>query len=331
MNAVLANSVRAETRMTSAVFCGDGRMRMVEAPLPVPGFGEVLVRLQGCGVCASNLPVWEGRAWFDYPLQPGAPGHEGWGEIVALGDGVQEFAVGERVALLSQHAYASHDVAPTSMIARIPDCVGERPLPGEPLACAVNILRRSDVRPGQWVAVVGVGFIGALVVQLAAKAGARVIALTRRTWALNQARHGGAAYTFNSSNAHAATGAVLELTGGLGCERVIEAAGEQATLDLATALCAEGGRLMLAGYHQDGPRRVDMQQWNWRGLDVINAHERDPAVAARGLREALQAVADGTLDPFPLITHSVPLGELGRAFDWMRERPDGFMKGVVVP
>jgi hypothetical protein len=53
-------------------------------PLP----GEVRVALEGCGVCGSNLPVWEGREWFTYPLQPGAPGHEGWGEVAAVGDGV---------------------------------------------------------------------------------------------------------------------------------------------------------------------------------------------------------------------------------------------------
>jgi threonine dehydrogenase-like Zn-dependent dehydrogenase len=88
---------------------------------------------------------------------------------------------------------------------------------------------------------------------------------------------------------------------------------------------------VIAGYHQDGPRQVDMQQWNWRGLDAINAHERDLAVVARGMQEAMAAVAYGVLDPTPFITHSVPLAELGRAFELMRERPDGFMKAVALP
>jgi threonine dehydrogenase-like Zn-dependent dehydrogenase len=88
---------------------------------------------------------------------------------------------------------------------------------------------------------------------------------------------------------------------------------------------------VIAGYHQDGPRQVDMQQWNWRGLDAINAHERDLAVVARGMQEAMAAVADGVPDPIPLITHSVPLAEFGHAFDLIRERPDGFMKSVALP
>ena len=75
-----------------------------------PAAGEVRVRLEGCGVCASNLPLWQGRPWFSYPLNPGAPGHEGWGAIDAIGADVTGFATGERVALISQHAYAEHDL-----------------------------------------------------------------------------------------------------------------------------------------------------------------------------------------------------------------------------
>lgn len=331
MNAQLAPAVSSSLTAAQAVFLGDGRVRMVERRLRAPAPDEVVVRLRGCGVCASNLPVWEGRTWFGYPLEPGAPGHEGWGEIVALGGDVQDFSIGDKVALLSQHAYASHDIAQASMLARLPECAGDRALPGEPLACVMNILRRSRLQPEQWVAVVGIGFMGALLVQAAAHVGARVIALTRRRWALEMAERCGATYMLDGGDARAAARVISKLTRGRGCERVIEAAGEQATLDLATALCAEGGRLVIAGYHQDGRRQVDMQQWNWRGLDVINAHERDPSVQARGLREAMHAVADGILDPFPLLTHRVPLNELGRAFDLMRARPDGFMKAVALP
>jgi len=202
-------------------------------------------------------------------------------------------------------------------------------LPGEPLACAMNIFRRSDIQPGQRVAVVGVGFIGALLIQLASRAGAEVIALSRRPYALEVARLCGASETFATEDWYAAIDQVNSFTDGTGCARVIEAAGEQATLTIASGISAEGGRLVIAGYHQDGSREVDMQQWNWRGLDVINAHERDPAVAARGLREAMVAVADGRLDPFPLLTHHYPLDRLGAAFDAMQQRPEGFLKATV--
>jgi threonine dehydrogenase-like Zn-dependent dehydrogenase len=130
---------------------------------------------------------------------------------------------------------------------------------------------------------------------------------------------------------NAAIGAALETHDGHGCERVIEAGGEQATLDLASALCAEGGRMMVAGYHQDGSRQVDIQQWNWRGLDVINAHERDPAAYVAGMAAAIDAVASGQLEPDALYTHRVPFERASEAFEALRDRPDGFVKAVVTP
>ncbi|UTA53697.1 zinc-binding dehydrogenase [Lysobacter soli] len=316
--------------MRSAVFDGDGRVRVARTSRPEPAKGEVRVRLHGCGVCASNLPVWAGRPWFEYPFDPGAPGHEGWGEVDAVGENVHEWRPGDRVALLSGRAYAEYDIARPESLARLPSIAASRALPGEPLACAMNIWRRSDIRSGQMVAIVGVGFIGALLVQLATHAGARVVALSRRPFARDVARSCGAGDVFDTANVHAAIGAVNELSGGGGCARVIEAAGEQATLDIASGISAEGGRLMIAGYHQDGPRQVDMQQWNWRGLDVINAHERDPAVAARGLREAMEAVEEGRLDPFSLVTHRFALDRIGDAFHTLSTRPDGFLKAAVI-
>jgi 2-desacetyl-2-hydroxyethyl bacteriochlorophyllide A dehydrogenase len=318
------------SRMRAAVFDGGERVRVSGVPRPDPGRGQVRVRLQGCGICASNLPVWSGRPWFRYPMAPGSPGHEGWGEVDAVGDDAGEWRAGDHVALLSCNAYAEFDVADASAVVRLPAAMSDRPLPGEPLACAMNIWRRSDIRAGQTVAIVGVGFIGALLIQLAKAAGANVIALSRRAYARDVARRCGATATIATDDTRAAIDAVDTLCHG-GCPRVIEAAGEQATLDIASAISAEGGRLVIAGYHQDGPRQVDMQQWNWRGLDVINAHERDPRVALQGLREAMQAVADGRIDPYPLLTHHYPLERIGEAFQTLSRRPDGFLKATVTP
>ena len=121
------------------------------------------------------------------------------------------------------------------------------------------------------------------------------------------------------------------LTRGRFCDRVIEAVGKQWPLDLAAELTREGGRLIIAGYHQDGPRQVNMQLWNWRGFDVINAHERDPAIALRGMREAVDAIQSGLIDPKVLITHRFPLHRLGDALNATRDRPGNFVKAVVVP
>src|SRR5262249_29177733 len=122
---------------------------------------------------------------------------------------------------------------------------------------------------------------------------------------------------------------VVELTQGGCCELVIEATGEQQPLDLAAELTREGGRLVIAGYHQGGPRQINMQLWNWRGLDVINAHERAPRVYVAGMREAVDAIAHGRLDPAPLYTHTFGLDQIDQAMKVAHSRPDGFLKALI--
>jgi threonine dehydrogenase-like Zn-dependent dehydrogenase len=90
-----------------------------------------------------------------------------------------------------------------------------------------------------------------------------------------------------------------------------------------------GGRLIIAGYHQDGLRQVNMQLWNWRGLEVMNAHERDAAVIVESMRMAVDAVMRGTLNPMPLYTHKVTLEQLPVVFAAMQQRPDGFLKAWI--
>jgi threonine dehydrogenase-like Zn-dependent dehydrogenase len=325
MSAVL----RSRREHRSAVLVAPGTFEMCSTELPQPGAGEVRVRLEGCGICASSLPVWEGRPWFKYPLESGTPGHEGWGRIDELGVGAEGFAIGDRVAFVSNHAFAQFDVAPTAAVVRLPRELNDQPFPGEPLGCAMNIFERSDIRAGMSVAIVGGGFLGTLLTQLATHAGAEVCVISHREYSLQVAQAAGAAHVFSSADANVAKTRALEITGGRGFERVIEAAGVQSTLDLASALTAEGARLVIAGYHQDGLRQVNLQEWNWRGIDVINAHERATERYAAGIRAAAQAVLDGRIDPFPLLTHALPLGELERGFELTRSRPDGFIKAIV--
>jgi NADPH2:quinone reductase len=319
----------ATATMRSAVIRRAGRVEMVDVAVPEPGPREIRVALEGCGVCGSDLPVWEGRSWFEYPREPGAPGHEGWGRVDGAGAEVTDPAVGDRVAILGYRSYAEYDVVPADRAVVLPSQLDDQPFPGEPLACAVNAFERAGVAAGDTVAVVGIGFLGALLVALAASVGARVIAISRRPTARDAARRMGAQDQLTLDDSILPR--VEAMTAGAGCDVVIEAAGAQASLDLCGPLTRERGRLVIAGFHQDGPRQVDMQLWNWRGLDVVNAHERDPEVYMRGLRRAVQLVADGVIDPRSLYSHEVQLGRLGDAFQMMRERPQGFLKALVIP
>ena len=285
-------SVAATATMAAAVLAGRRRTGLGRAPLPKAAKDEVLVRIEGCGVCASNVPVWEGRPWFDYPLDPGAPGHEAWGTVEETG---------ERVALLSFHAFAEYDVAPADRCVPLPPELHGRPTPLEPLGCAVNVVRRAGVEDGMSVAVVGMGFLGRAVARLAERAGGDVATVRR-----GDSPEG----PFDA---------------------VIECAGTQSALDAASALVGAGARLVLAGFHQDGPRTVDVQSWNWRGIDVVNAHERNPQVALDGMRAAAELLAAGEFDLEPLLTHRFPLARLDDAFAAASTRPPGFVKAWVEP
>jgi threonine dehydrogenase-like Zn-dependent dehydrogenase len=277
----------ATATMAAALLIGGRRVDAVRAPPPVPGAGEVLIRVEGCGVCGSSLPVWEGRDWFAYPLEPGAPGHEVWGE---LDDG-------RRAVALCARGYAEFDVADADTVVALPPELDGLPFPGEALACAVNVARRAAPAPDARIAVVGMGFLGTAVARLLGD----VTELRRHTPVQGE------------------------------FDVVVEATGTQSGLDTASRLVATGGRLVLAGFHQDGLRTVDLQSWNWRGIDVVNAHERDPATYVDGMRTAVQLAADGVLDVERLVTHRFPLANVEQAFAAAAARPAGFLKAVVCP
>ena len=273
--------------MRAAVVAGPRRVEPAEIAVPVPATGEVLIRVEGCGVCGSSLPFWDGREWFDYPPEPGRPGHEVWGRLED----------GRRVAALSYHGFAEWDVARADQVVELPPELDGVPFPGEALACAINVARRAAISPGDRVAVVGMGFLGTTVARL--------------------------------------VGDVTEVRRGPAVDGefdvVVEAAGTQEALDTASRLVATRGRLVVAGFHQDGPRVVDLQSWNWRGIDVVNAHERDHAVVVAAMREAVELAASGRLDVASLVTHRFALADLGPAFEAAAARPPGFLKAVVCP
>ena len=332
MTATLSTPGGQTTRgvMRALQLAGAREATVSRAAMPEPGLGQVRVALEGSGVCASSLPVWEGRPWFTYPMEPGSPGHEGWGAIDAIGPGVSGLSLGSRVASLGNHAFASHEIVSAEQVVRLDGISDAVPFPGEAFACAFNVARAARISPGARVAVIGIGFIGAVVVRLASAAGAHVTAISRREWALALASSLGATETIplrdHSEVVERARGAQ-----GIGVDVTIEAVGAQWPLDVAADITREEGRIVIAGYHQDGPRQVNLQLWNWRAFEIVNAHWRSASAYVRGMREAVDAVRTGTIDPERFVTHVFPLDRLGDAMTLVRERPDGFLKSVVLP
>jgi threonine dehydrogenase-like Zn-dependent dehydrogenase len=315
--------------MISAVLTKPKTIELQKVLPPGVKEDQVKIKVEGCGVCSSSIPLWEGREWFSYPCEPGSPGHEGWGIVEQVGERVQDIKNGDRVAFLSFHAYAEYDVASVGSFVKLPASLKDNAFPGEPLGCAMNIFERSDIRAGDTVAVIGSGFLGALLCQLAKGKGARVIAVSKRAYSLDFAKRFGADETIPLTSTWEAANKIAEITNNRFCDRVIEATGKQEALDIATEVVCEGGKIIVAGYHQDGLRQVNLQKWNWKGIDVINAHERDPRKYLAGMQKAIDAVAGGILTPGPLFTDVLRLEELNKAFELTATRPEGFMKALI--
>src|SRR3954469_1046362 len=117
--------------MHAAVLSAPGVARIERVARPAPGPGQVLIRMEGCGVCASNLTPWAGPDWMQFPTPPGDLGHEGWGVVHAVGDDTSGVQPGDRVAALSYHAYAEYDLADADAVIRLPDKLDGQPFPGE--------------------------------------------------------------------------------------------------------------------------------------------------------------------------------------------------------
>jgi len=323
------NSTALQT-MQAVVITAPGKAEVKEVPLPEPGKGEVRIKMEGSGVCASNIPVWEGREWFNYPLPAGNPGHEGWGVIDAVGPDVACLRIGTRVACLSYNAFGQYDIAKADDVVVLPSALRKKPFPAEALGCAMNIFERSDIKRGHTVAIIGAGFLGALLVQLAKSAGATVIAVSQRQFSLETARKCGAHHTVPMNDHYTIIDKMKELTFNKLCDRVIEVTGKEWPLNLSIELTAERGKLIVAGFHQDGMRQVNMQLLNWRGIDMINAHERDSKQYIKGMRNAITAIQKGIINPFPLFTHSFSPDEMPQALEMLKTRPDGFIKALII-
>jgi len=318
--------------MAAAVFSKPGCVEFRQVPIPLPGPREVCVRLEGCGVCTSSVAAWLGDDACQYPLVPGAPGGEAWGLVEAVGEEVAEVTPGDRVGVLTQTGFAEYAVVDVGRLVVLPETLDDEPFPSRALGGAVNVFRRSFIDKGDTVAVIGFGFLGALLTQLAVLAEARVIAVGRRPYALRIAKQLGAtvAVVQQAEMQHLQVlETVREMNGGEQCDVTIEVSGVQESLDLAAELTRDRGRLVVAGSHRDGPRLVDMALWNRRGFDVVNAHESSPAILREGMREAAAAVSCGLLKPGPLYTHRFSLGRLDDALRLAAKRPPGFMKALV--
>lgn len=329
--------------MKAAVFrAADQPMHIEDVPTPVPGAGDILVRVAGCGVCHTDLHYLDhGTPTFKPP--PIILGHEVSGTVAEAGPGVHAFAAGDRVlipAVLScghclqcrtgrenicEHSqmlgnhidggYAEFVAVPAKDVVPMPADV---PLvEGSIIADAVTtpyhaVVRRGKVTPGDWVAVFGCGGVGLSLVQVATAVGARVIAVDVKEAKLDAALRLGAAAIVNAGATKKVDKEIRGLSGG-GVQVAFEAVGKAATQEQALNSLATGARLVLVGY---SPEALPLNSGRvmFRELEVVGSLGCRPVDYPR----AIELVRQGKVRLLDLVTHRFPLERLGDALDTLR-------------
>lgn len=309
---------------------GPQRSLVSSAPTPVPGPLDVLVKIELCGVCASEL-----HPWLDGPgVMPRRLGHEPVGTVHDIGVDVVDFQIGDRVTGLFKGAYSDVCVARADELLRVPDNVATEAALGEPLACLVNAQRRTRIELADAVALVGLGYMGLGFLQLLKLRGpSKIIAIDVRDDARAAAKRYGADEVYHPAelpDRYRIT-QFRDWDSSLGVDVAIEASGTQPGLTLAGEMVRAHGVLSILGYHQGCPRSVDMEMWNWKAIDVVNAHVRRKADLMESMGIGLELLATGKLDFGSLVTHRFSLDEVDKAYDALRSKPEGYIKALVMP
>ena len=314
--------------MKIAILTGPKEFQFQEEKLPPLQPDEVLVQVAACGVCTSELDMWEGKVASQ--MYPRYPGHEVSGIVADVGKDVQGLAPGDRVAVWAPgRGFAEYVIVKS----RYCFPAGDLPLDlalAEPLACAVNTVELANVSLSDDVVIIGAGFMGNLVQKLVALQGPRrlIVADTRED-ALQRALQLGATHVVNPAK-ESLPETVKSLTDGQGADVSFEVVGAQAPLTLLGDVTRMSGKVVIVGYHQGEPRQIPLGYWNWMAFQILNAHFREEATILRGMRIGMRLLTSGRLSLEDLVTHRFGLSDINKAFLAAHEKPEGFVKSTIV-
>lgn len=323
---------------------------------PTIGVDDVLIKIHACGVCMSEVSWWKlgpsGRSFPDENVlewelkhsnnladkeqsssrsYPVLLGHEPSGEIIEVGRNVKHLKIGQHVVALGSHSFADYGVYDARYVHPIADSTPYIHALGEPIACAYNATQRTNIQAGEKVVLIGTGFMGLLQLQMMKLGNPDVIvAIDVRDDALAIAKTVGADVVINSAKQDVIS-ELNKVLGPKGADVVVEAVGKQVGLDLAARIVGFNGRITVVGFHQGEPRIIDMALWNWKGINVVNGHERYQERYFAGMVGGIQLLEEGKLDMKPLVTHEYTLAQIDDAFHDAVNKPAGFVKAVVKP
>lgn len=319
-----------------------------ERPVPVPGPGEVLVKVRASGLCVSDIHIQDGI--IGTVRLPFTPGHEMAGEIVETGEGVARVKVGDHITagidlicgtckyclsgrtnlcrslkrigferdgshqeycvIPEANAFPVAKHVPFDQITGLPDAVG----------CMYNAIKnRAAVRPGDRVLILGTGGLGMNAIQLAKIFGAEVYATSRQDDKLAVAKEMGADAVINTAKEDLHQ-RIVELTGGEMCDAVIDNIGIKTSINDGLKLVGAGGKVIVCGY-QDPSFEADYQDIMKFEKEVLGLR----GMTRLDMAEVIRLVESGKVTPF--VYQTIPFTEINRGYEMLRS---GEAKGRVV-
>ena len=350
-------------KMRAAVLFGPEDIRVIERPVPRPLAGEVLVKVAMCGTCGTDLKIFAGHFPLTPPFGQFTPGHEWTGTVVALGAGVDEFAVGDRVAIEAHHGcgrcdncligkytaclnygnqakghrasgmttdggfaeYALHHV---SSLYKLPAALSfkDAVLITTAGTGLYGLEAVGGYIAGQDVVIFGPGPVGLMTVQVCKQLGAaQVILVGTRDNRLQMGRQLGADALVNARVTDPAR-AIMELTGGNGVDLAIECAGNVEIPQQCVQVTKRGGKILFLAFYP-GPVTFDLGAVVRSDITMYTTRGE----GGNNVKRAISLAAQGRLQGSALVTHEFPLENIAEAFRVLQEKTGDPIKIVIVP
>ncbi len=339
--------------MKAAVLEEIKKLVVKDIPKPEPGTGEVLVKIDSCNICGTDISLYKGKYTAKMPV---VTGHEWSGEIVEIGREVRDLKIGDRVTsdpnegcgacywchsgkpcfcnympaygVLKDGGFAEFIKINSKGIYKIPAGLDfESAAFVEPVSCALHCIDRADIKQGDSVAIIGGGAMGQIMTQFVRNAGVkRLIMVEISESKLKLAGELGATDLINSTKGDVSE-RINDITDNLGADIVIEVVGNPKTVELAIQLVKKSGKVVIFGFSPEGEKaEIIPFEILSKELTILGSWV-NPYTSNR----ALDILASGKIDVKKLISTRLPLDKIIDGINLMIEKPEGFVKAVIKP
>lgn len=345
-----------KTQMMAAVLYGKEHLQVERVAVPKIEKGDLLVRVKVALTCGTDVKVFRRGYHARMIVPPAVFGHELAGDVVARGEEVTKFSMGQRVVaansapcdrcyfcrrglenlcedlLFNNGAYAEYIRIPARIVERntyeIPaDVTYQDAALVEPLACVLRGLEETAIRAGDTLAIIGLGPIGLMFVRLAKLYGARVIAIGRRKTQLERAAAAGADELISTENVSRPAGAVRKLTGGRGADVAIEAVGNPETWDWAVDMVRRGGTVNFFGGCPNNSRvNLDTSLLHYSEITCKASFHHTPHY----VRKALDIICNRDIRACDFVNREEPLANLLEVMRHLMSH-NGHLKTAIFP